>query len=181
MGGDTMTRTRLLFTALILVSGVAVMRSGAQTPVFKTGIDVVSLDVCVRDDSGRFVPDLSAEDFLVLEDGTPQQIAFLVPSNAVPLTAILLIDISHSMHGPKLQRAQEAARQFAELLGPDDRLEMIAFNHRAMRIHACTSPLVAASTEHRSTWATRVSSAPWANSSGLVRSSCPFGAWPVSA
>ena len=111
-------------------------RLQAAAPWFKTGVDLVSLDICVRDASGRFVPDLSADDFLVLEDGKPQQVAFLVPSSAVPLTAVLMIDISQSMHGEKLKRALEAARQFAELLGPDDRLEILAFNRRATRVHA---------------------------------------------
>ena len=111
-------------------------RAQGGAPWFKTGVDLVSLDVCVRDASGRFVPDLSANDFLVLEDGKPQQVAFLAPSSAVALTAVLMIDISQSMHGEKLRRALEAARQFAELLGPDDRLEILAFNRRATRVHA---------------------------------------------
>jgi Ca-activated chloride channel family protein len=40
------------------------------------------------------------------------------------------------MYGPKMERAVEAAAQFARRLGPDDRLEIIAFNHRAERVHA---------------------------------------------
>lgn len=129
---------------LTLVFGVFVTASSGQrrentndsTPRFKAGVDLVSLDLCVRDASGRFVPDLSAQDFLILENGKPQQASFLVPSSAVPLTAVLLLDVSHSMYGDKLKRALEAARQFADLLGPDDRLAILAFNHRTMRVHA---------------------------------------------
>jgi len=111
-------------------------RATAGPPWFKTGVDLVSLDICVRDPSGRFVPDLSPDDFVVLEDGTPQQIGFLVPSSAVSLTGVLLIDVSQSMWGSKLKHALKAASDFAELLRPDDRLAMIAFNHRATRVHA---------------------------------------------
>ena len=104
-------------------------------PQFTAAVDLVPLDVCVRDVSGTFVPNLSAEDFLILENGRPQQVSFLLPSSAVVLSAVLLIDISSSMHGPKLDRAVEAAKQFATWLRPGDRLEIVAFNHRTMRLH----------------------------------------------
>ena len=107
-----------------------------EHPRFQAGVDLVSLDVCARDAAGRFLTDLTADDFLVLENGKPQRISFVMPSGAVPLTAILLIDRSASMYGPKMGRAVEAAAQFARRLGPDDRLEIIAFNHRAERVHA---------------------------------------------
>ena len=106
-----------------------------STPQFRGSVDLVPLDVCVRDANGRFLPDLSADDFLVLENGKPQQVSFLLPADELPLNAVLLIDMSHSMYGPKLNRALEAARQFAGWLDPGDRLEIITFNHRAMRLH----------------------------------------------
>jgi Ca-activated chloride channel family protein len=119
----------------------------SRSPRFTAAVDLVSVDVCVRDASGRFLPDLSAADFLVLEDGVPQRVEFLVPSSAVPLTAVLLIDVSYSMSGAKLTRALAAAAQFAALLRPDDRLAVIAFNRRARLIHGFDdSPTAAAAT-----------------------------------
>ena len=102
---------------------------------FKSGVDLVSLDVCVKDSTGRLLNGLTADNFLVSENGKPQRISFVLPSGTVPLTALLLIDVSHSMYGPKLKRALEAATQFAELLGPEDRLEILAFNRSSHRIH----------------------------------------------
>ena len=139
-----MMRTSTLFAGLVATMVVGLFVTGSQgqsrentdgRPQFKAAVDLVPLDVCVRDASGQFVPDLSAEDFLILENGTPQRVSFLVPSSAVPLNAVLLIDMSHSMYGPKLNRALEAAKQFAALFSPGDRLEVIAFNHRTMRLH----------------------------------------------
>jgi VWFA-related protein len=43
-----------------------------QRPLFTTGIDLVSLDVIVRDKNGQFVPDLTKDDFVILEDGVEQ-------------------------------------------------------------------------------------------------------------
>lgn len=141
-----------LVTPLAVLDGPSTAQShGTQTPSsqtlgvterapgrprFASGVDLVSLDVCVRDSTGRLLTGLTPDDFLVMENGTPQRISFVMPSGAVPLTAILLIDVSDSMYGPKLERAIEAARKFAELLGPEDRLEIIAFNRRAERLHA---------------------------------------------
>lgn len=45
-----------------------------QPPTFRTGTDVVEVDVVVHDKSGTFVSDLSAEDFIVEDNGQPQSI-----------------------------------------------------------------------------------------------------------
>jgi len=109
-----MARCSFKLTGLILtlVFGVFIAAARGQRgestndspPRFTAGVDLVSLDLCGRDASGRLVPDLSAEDFLILENGKPQQASFLVPSSAVPLTAVLLLDVSHRMYGDKLKK-----------------------------------------------------------------------------
>jgi VWFA-related protein len=105
---------------------------------FRQGVDLVSLDVSARDAMGRPLTDLAADDFLVFENGKPQSVSIVMPSGAVPLTVVLLIDHSMSMDGPKLARAQEAARLFVSQLRPEDRLEIIAFNQQAKRVLAFT-------------------------------------------
>ncbi|MBY0493333.1 MAG: VWA domain-containing protein [Cyanobacteria bacterium] len=112
------------------------MRSVASQARFRQGVDLVSLDVCARDGMGRPLMNLVADDFLVLENGKPQAVSIVMPSGAVPLTVVLLIDHSMSMDGPKLARAQEAARLFVGQLRPEDRLEIIAFNQQAKRVLA---------------------------------------------
>lgn len=47
----------------------------SQRPTFTSQVDVVTLDVVVRDKRGQFVPDLKMEDFIVLEDGVQQSLA----------------------------------------------------------------------------------------------------------
>src|ERR1700680_3804313 len=46
-----------------------------QTPTFKVQVDYVDVDVLVTDGQGRFVRDLSRDDFQVFEDGKRQTIA----------------------------------------------------------------------------------------------------------
>ena len=58
------------FAALITGSGAL----SAQQPTFTVSVNVVDVDVTVRDAQGNFVSGLSAEDFEVFEDGKPQKI-----------------------------------------------------------------------------------------------------------
>ena len=46
-----------------------------QTPTFKVEVNYVEVDLRVTDAQGRFVTDLTKEDFRVLEDGRPQTIS----------------------------------------------------------------------------------------------------------
>src|SRR5688572_8507474 len=48
--------------------------ASTQQPTFKVSVNVVDVDVTVRDAAGNFVTGLAAEDFEVLEDGRPQTI-----------------------------------------------------------------------------------------------------------
>ena len=52
--------------------------TGQPPPIFRSGITLVTTDVIVRDGNGLFMPDLALEDFVVHEDGQPQEIASLV-------------------------------------------------------------------------------------------------------
>lgn len=57
-------------TSVVLVTvALTAHPSRAQSSgTFRSGVDVVALDVCVKDREGRFVPDLAAADFLVLDE-----------------------------------------------------------------------------------------------------------------
>ena len=50
----------------------------SQSPVFRSGITLVTTDVIVRDENGAFISDLTTDDFEVYEDGNEQEIASLV-------------------------------------------------------------------------------------------------------
>ncbi|HZR23088.1 MAG TPA: VWA domain-containing protein [Vicinamibacterales bacterium] len=56
--------------ALAIVSALLVQ----QPPTFRTGTDVVEVDVVVHDKNGVFVSDLSADDFIVEDNGRPQSV-----------------------------------------------------------------------------------------------------------
>ncbi len=99
-----------------------------QAPAFRTGIDLVSLNVTVTDASARFVTDLERDDFSVFEDGVKQDITFFNKST-LPIALALMLDTSASMEA-KLPVAQEAAIGFVRRLRPQDLAEVIDFDSR---------------------------------------------------
>lgn len=80
MGPDQeVTAMRVLFTGLVLaVGGVA---TGAQAPAERTpfvvsvGVELVQVDAVVTDKDGRYVTDLRAQDFEIVEDGKTRAVA----------------------------------------------------------------------------------------------------------
>jgi hypothetical protein len=89
----------------------------------------VSAVVRVLDDHGQTAPSLSADDFDVTEDGRPVSGVQVRPNfaNGGSVAVVLLIDTSLSMRGAPLQAAQEAAQEFVNRLGPDDKVALITF------------------------------------------------------
>ncbi len=69
----------LATTALVSPAAFQAPTAAAQQqPTFRVNVDLVTLDVIPRAANGQFQADLRAEDFQILEDGIPQQIASLV-------------------------------------------------------------------------------------------------------
>jgi Ca-activated chloride channel family protein len=102
------------------------LTSSAQRSVFRTGVDVIALNVTVMDGSNRYVTDLGPHDFRVFEDGRSQRLTFF-QKTGVPLALALLLDTSASME-QTLDIAQEAAIGFTRQLGPADVASVIDFD-----------------------------------------------------
>jgi len=63
---------RFLATTSIVCVAVAAIAARQQVPRFKSGVEIVELDVSAVDKDGRSVRGLTAPDFTVFEDGDPQ-------------------------------------------------------------------------------------------------------------
>ena len=99
-----------------------------QTPSFRAGVDIVSLNVTVMEPSQRYVTDLGQDEFEIFEDGFKQNITFFNRSQ-LPIALALLLDTSASME-EKLETAQQAAVGFARRLREQDLAEVIDFDSR---------------------------------------------------
>src|SRR5574341_254977 len=92
----------------------------------KVDTDLVTVPVIASSRSGKYIADLTKEEFKISEDGVTQQIAFLATVN-IPFHVVLLLDTSASTK-EKLPMIQRAATTFIEQLGPSDRVKIISFD-----------------------------------------------------
>ena len=117
---------RMLVVALA-VAGLVPVVSGQQ-PSFRSGVDIVSLNVTVTDGAGHYVTDLDEGEFMVFEDGIKQNLTFF-SKRQQPIALSLLLDSSASMedHLPTLQ---QAASNFVHRLKPNDLAQVIDFDSK---------------------------------------------------
>jgi Ca-activated chloride channel homolog len=119
-----------LLALLVLASGAALRAQGPPRPppVFGTGIEVINLNVSVTDARGRYITDLTKNDFAVFEDGVRQELSIFNHED-IPISLVLMIDTSASMD-EKLPTARAAAIRFVGTLRPQDNAQVMQFNDR---------------------------------------------------
>jgi Ca-activated chloride channel family protein len=108
-----------------------------QAPSFRSGVELVSLNVTVADAQTRYTTDLDQSEFQVFEDGVKQDVSYFNRSN-LPIALALLVDTSASMEA-RLPTAQEAAAGFARQLRPQDLAEIIDFDSRVSILQPFTN------------------------------------------
>lgn len=129
-----MQRSRLAGVAVALAAGVSVL---AQDPPvyqsqaqFRSSVDLVNVTATVSDASGRAVTGLERDDFLVFEDGRPQEIAHF-DNERVPVSLGIALDTSGSMEGEKIEAARDAMDRFLfDLLGAEDEVFLYRITDR---------------------------------------------------
>lgn len=89
-------------------------------------VPLVNVDVLVTTKDGQFVPGLKKENFRVIEDGVPQQVANFNVSQA-PITAVLLIEFAATNYVFMVQ-ALQASYAFANTLKKDDWVAVAYFD-----------------------------------------------------
>ena len=97
---------------------------------FTTSVDLVAMDVCATDRSGR-PAHIDPDALMVFDNGTRQQIALFSPGDRLPLAVTLLIDGSRSMNHGLLDQARAAATALIDQLPDDSLVEVMSFNDRA--------------------------------------------------
>ncbi|MGE3844734.1 MAG: VWA domain-containing protein [Vicinamibacterales bacterium] len=97
-------------------------------PVFRSGTQVVPVYATVIDSQTRLVPDLTMEDFSVLDNNKPQVITQF-SNETLPISVVVMLDTSASMT-LNLDLLKRAAEQFLIRLLPEDRGRVGAFNDK---------------------------------------------------
>ncbi|MDQ3473061.1 MAG: VWA domain-containing protein, partial [Acidobacteriota bacterium] len=117
---------RLALVCLVLLPVVGLAQTSEPGEVIRVDSDLVDLKVNVlRLNTLSPVAELQQSDFLVLEDGKPQEISFFAGENA-PFDLVLLLDLSGST-SKKLKLVRNSARRFVEAARPIDRIAIVTF------------------------------------------------------
>src|SRR5689334_7069679 len=97
---DASVSRRSLLAALGMLPAAGLLRGQQDpqkdSPTFTSNTRVVNLFANVRNKKGEIVKDLTKDDFLLDEDGVPQQIKYFSHESDLPLTLGLLVDTSGS-------------------------------------------------------------------------------------
>jgi VWFA-related protein len=101
-----------------------------QTPepleTIRVDSDLVDLKVSVLSlNPQNPLPELQQSDFLVLEDGKPQDISFFAAADS-PFDLVLLLDLSGSTNN-KLKLIRKSAKRFVDATRPMDRVSVVIF------------------------------------------------------
>jgi VWFA-related protein len=127
-------RARGTVTAIVMLASAALFAQ-SQPPLrdprlFRTGIDLTRISATVTDRDGKLVTDVTRDDFEVFEDGERQTITQFAHER-VPVGLGVLLDISDSMFGARIQDARASVDRFLfDLLDPTDEFFLMAFNHK---------------------------------------------------
>jgi VWFA-related protein len=146
------TPFRTIPTLAVVLAGLVVALHGQQPPQpaparpgsdeqgfrFKSGVELVNVTATVSDASGRFVPGLRQEDFLVYEDDELVNVTHF-NSERVPVSLGIVLDTSGSMAGQKIEAAQSALdRFFFDLLDREDEIFLYRFSNAPMLVQEWT-------------------------------------------
>ena len=127
---------RFVFGMFVLLGALAIAASAQQSSssddqsvaTMKVNVDVVNLFFNVKDKNGTLIPNLSRDDFQVLEDGHPQKIKYFAAESNQPLTLGILIDTSVSQERVLPMEQQVGAAFLNDVLRQKDLAFVISFD-----------------------------------------------------
>ena len=122
-----------MLLAPLAAVAVSVAVSGQQADrgddFFRTGVEIVVMAATVVDADGRLVGDLGRDDFEIYENGRLQPLTHFT-RDRVPLSVGVVLDVSQSMYGQRIDDARLALDQFlADRLDVGDEVFISVFNH----------------------------------------------------
>jgi Ca-activated chloride channel family protein len=99
-----------------------------QRPVFGADVSMVMVNVSVLDGEGLPVAGLTADEFILLEDGALQTVSVVLNPNEVPVDLVILMDISGSVLADQIAMKRDAVT-LLNALGPDDCVCFMTFGN----------------------------------------------------
>ena len=112
------------FLVIIFLSGIVTGQDPVET--IRIDSDLVDLKVSVLGAPANTPPPiLETKDFVILEDGVPQEIAFFQAADT-PFDLVLLLDLSGS-NSKNLKMIRNSAKRFVDAARDIDRIALVTF------------------------------------------------------
>src|SRR2546423_8779176 len=119
----------LIIVALLACASATYSQEKETIDVVKVNTDLVVFDAQVIDKkTKRVVGDLNKEDFELSDNGVKQQISYF-SRDELPLSIILLLDVSGSVRSI-IHDIRDGALNSLQRLKPDDQVAVMAFSDR---------------------------------------------------
>ena len=121
---------------LLLALSLVAIPSFGQPADIRVDVNLVRIVATVKNPAGHLVGSLSKEDFTVLDNGVPQQIALFERHTEQPLSVSLMIDTSGST-AKDLKYEVESITKFLHALfsegNPQDAASLYSFNYQVVK------------------------------------------------
>lgn len=138
--------SRVAFLRRFLLSTLAIMlcllvapqifvkaqKSTDDGDTVKLNATLIPVPAVVLDRSGKFISDLSKQEFTIFEDGKRQEVSFFTAIKQ-PFQAVLVLDTSNSAQD-RLRAIQLTATGFTRELGPEDKMMVISFDNEVRQL-----------------------------------------------
>jgi len=118
-----------LVSVLIAITAAGAAITAAVAAQVRVDVRLVNVIATVTDTRGRTIPNLTANDFILEEDGKPQEITHFSQDQNVPVSVGILLDTSGSMDR-KIRTAIEAVERFSRRIHKDDEIFLMTFAGR---------------------------------------------------
>jgi len=121
----------------LLASALLAVAAAQEPPVFRAEVGLVRIEVLV---TRKGVPfhGLTAADFEVRDDGRVQELEPVLEEET-PVDAVLVLDMSGSVRGAKLDALQDAARAFLDGLREGEQAALVAFREEVLLLEPFTA------------------------------------------
>jgi len=122
-----------IFLLITMISGDLLLSFFQETKkdelMHHVSVNAISIAVTVQDKQGRFINDLTEEDFTIYENNIKQNLTYFKHEFNSPLSLTVLLDVSGSMAlQEKMEESKEALKHLlTNLLSPRDEVSLLIF------------------------------------------------------
>src|SRR5215475_12438022 len=122
---------RCRFQALGSVALLLTIAAAIAAAQVRVDVRLVNVVATVVDSRGRSISNLKVDDFVLEEDGKPQEITHFSQDQNVPVSVGILLDTSGSMDR-KIRTAIEAVERFSRRIHENDEIFLVTFSGGAV-------------------------------------------------